>query len=193
MCVRVPPLALLSVSVQVEERTLLKAPRPYLRLEGQTLYCYRRSVVRFILNGAQVELPDADTPLLWVLRDQLSLKGTKYGCGAGLCGACTVQVDDEAVRSCQVRLTAVDGKRVKTIEGLSPDGNSLLQSAWQELQVPQCGYCQSGQLMAADALLKRIPRPTESEVGAALEGNLCRCGTYHRIRKAVLLAAERSG
>lgn len=187
------PRRWLSVSAQVEQSTLPKAPRPYLRLEGQTRYCYRRSVVRFILNGAQVELPDADTPLLWVLRDQLSLKGTKYGCGAGLCGACTVQVDDEAVRSCQVRLTAIDGKRVKTIEGLSPDGNHLLQSAWQELQVPQCGYCQSGQLMAADALLKRTPRPTENEVAAALEGNLCRCGTYHRIRKAVLLAAERSG
>lgn len=152
---------------------------------------YRQLVARFNLNGAWVELPDEpEIPLLWVLRDRLSLKGTKYGCGVGLCGACTVHVDDEAARSCQLRLPDVEGKRVTTIEGLSEDDSHPLQRAWQELQVPQCGYCQSGQLMAAAALLKHTPTPTEPEVVAAMDGILCRCGTYRRIRRAILVASR---
>jgi isoquinoline 1-oxidoreductase alpha subunit len=132
----------------------------------------------------------AEMPLLWVLRDTLSLKGTKFGCGVGACGACTVQVNGMAVRSCQTPVSTVGNRDVKTIEGLSPDGSHPLQKAWMDLDVPQCGYCQAGQLMTASALLAMISNPTDAEIDSAMTGNLCRCGTYVRIRKAIHLAAN---
>ncbi len=148
-------------------------------------------LIRLKVNG-ETRTADVqpDTPLLWVLRDALELKGTKYGCGASLCGACTVHVNGAPTRSCSVPATAVQGAEITTIEGLSPDGSHALQQAWEELDVPQCGYCQAGQLMAAAALLKANPRPTDADIDAALNGNLCRCATYLRIRKAVHRAAE---
>jgi isoquinoline 1-oxidoreductase alpha subunit len=130
-----------------------------------------------------------DTPLLWVLRDQLALVGTKYGCGAGQCGACTVQLDGNPVRSCLTPVSAVGKQAVKTIEGLDPNGAHPLQQAWQQLDVPQCGYCQAGQIMAAEALLRHKPQPSDEDITGALAGHLCRCGTYVRIRAAVHLAA----
>ncbi|MGQ3050146.1 MAG: (2Fe-2S)-binding protein [Roseateles sp.] len=141
------------------------------------------------VNG-QPRQPDveADTPLLWVLRDTLGLTGTKFGCGAGLCGACTVQLDGQAARSCTVPISAVGTARVATIEGLSPDRSHRLQQAWIAEQVPQCGYCQSGMLMAADALLKATSRPSDADIDAAMT-NLCRCGTYSRVRRAIKRAA----
>ncbi|MGO9930614.1 MAG: (2Fe-2S)-binding protein [Steroidobacteraceae bacterium] len=132
----------------------------------------------------------ADTPLLWVLREYLSLTGTKYGCGIALCGACTVHVDGAAARSCVLPLRAVEGKSITTIEGLAPDRSHPVQKAWLHIDVPQCGYCQSGQIMSAAALLKTNPQPTDGEIDAAMSGNICRCGTYPRIRKAIHLAAE---
>jgi len=131
-----------------------------------------------------------DTPLLWVLRDTLGLTGTKYSCGQGLCGACTVHVDGEPFRSCVTPIASVDGKSITTIEGLSPDGTHPLQVAWIEEQVPQCGYCQPGQIMTAAALLAKTPQPTDDDIDAAMAGNLCRCGTYQRIRWAIHRAAE---
>ena len=147
--------------------------------------------VSLIVNG-KTRTVDADpsTPLLWVLRDHLDLTGTKYGCGIGQCGACTVILEGDAVRSCQVRLARAAGKRVTTIEGLSSDRSHPVQRAWLEEQVPQCGYCQSGQIIAAAVLLSANPNPTDADVDDALSGNLCRCGTYHRIRRAVHRAAE---
>jgi aerobic-type carbon monoxide dehydrogenase small subunit (CoxS/CutS family) len=130
-----------------------------------------------------------DMPLLWVLRDVLDLKGTKFGCGMSLCGACTVHLDGEAVRSCQVPVSAVGDKNVTTIEGLSPDGSHPLQRVWHDLDVPQCGYCQAGQIMSAAALLKRNPNPTDADIDAAMAGNLCRCATYLRIREGIKKAA----
>lgn len=146
--------------------------------------------VTFTVNGKQttVDVPP-DMPLLWVLRDVLDLKGTKYGCGITECGACTVHVRGRAVRSCATPVSAVAGAEVMTIEGLSPDGTHALQRAWEELDVPQCGYCQAGQLMSAAALLARTPRPTDAQIDSAMEGNLCRCATYERIRAAIHLAA----
>ena len=132
----------------------------------------------------------AEMPLLWVLRDTLSLKGTKFGCGVGACGACTVHVNGMAVRSCQTQVSTVVNREVKTIEGLSPDGSHPLQKAWMDLDVPQCGYCQAGQLMTAAALLAIMPNPTDAQIDSAMTGNLCRCGTYVRIRKAIHLAAN---
>lgn len=131
----------------------------------------------------------ADTPLLWVLRDILNLTGTKYGCGAGLCRACTIHLDGEASFSCQIPISAVAGRRVTTIEGLSPNRSHPLQQAWIEEDVPQCGYCQPGQIMSAAALLSRTPSPTEEQIDAFMATNLCRCGTYNRIRSAILRAA----
>ena len=131
-----------------------------------------------------------ETPLLWVLRDTLELTGTKFGCGAGLCGACTVHLDGAAVRSCSTPVSAAVGKRITTIEGLSADRSHALQQAWMEEDVPQCGYCQSGQIMAAAALLAKNPHPTDADVDAAMSENLCRCGTYQRIRAAVHRAAK---
>src|SRR5579863_2453269 len=148
-------------------------------------------MVRFSVNGQQQSVDaDADTPLLWVLRDHLGLTGTKYGCGMALCGACTVDVDGAAVRSCLLPLKALEGKAVITIEGLSKDRGHAVQRAWIELDVPQCGYCQSGQIMSAAALLRDNPAPNDDDIDAALAGNICRCGTYGRIRKAIHRAAE---
>lgn len=134
----------------------------------------------------------ADTPLLWVLREELGLVGTKFGCGMGICGACTVLVDGRATRGCVTPVESVTGKAVTTIEGLSADGSHPLQKAWDELDVPQCGYCQPGQIMTAKALLERTPSPTDAEIDSAMSNNLCRCGTYLRIRKAIKRAAELS-
>jgi aerobic-type carbon monoxide dehydrogenase small subunit (CoxS/CutS family) len=143
------------------------------------------------VNNRTIEVDAAlDTPLLWVLRDHLAMTGTKYGCGMALCGACTVHVDGVATRSCVVPLRAVTGKSVTTIEGLSPDRSHAVQRAWIELDVPQCGYCQSGQIMSAVALLAEKPSPSDAEIDAAMAGNLCRCGTYPRIRKAIHRAAQ---
>jgi aerobic-type carbon monoxide dehydrogenase small subunit (CoxS/CutS family) len=148
------------------------------------------SATSLIVNGKRQTVTAApDTPLLWVLRDVLGLTGTKFGCGIAQCGACTVHLDGAAVRSCSVPLSAAAGKRVTTIEGLSPNRSHALQRAWLELDVPQCGYCQSGQLMSAAALLARTPAPSDADIDAAMSGNICRCGTYQRIRAAIHLAA----
>jgi isoquinoline 1-oxidoreductase subunit alpha len=148
-------------------------------------------MVTFTVNGKTQSIQaDADTPLLWVLRDHLALTGTKYGCGAGLCGACTVHLDGVAVRSCVLPLGALEGRAVTTIEGISKDRSHAVQRAWIELDVPQCGYCQSGQIMTAVALLSANPAPSDAQIATALSGNICRCGTYVRIRKAVRRAAE---
>ena len=149
-------------------------------------------MIEFELNGVTVTSEDdPNTPLLWVIRDSFKLKGSKFGCGAGLCGACTMQIDGKAVRTCILPVAAVAGQSVTTIEGLSQDGAlHTLQTAWVEHSVPQCGYCQSGQIMTAAALLDENPSPTEAEIDAALSGNICRCGCYPRIKKAVLAASS---
>ena len=136
-----------------------------------------------------MEVDDPAMPLLWVIRDFLRLTGTKYGCGMGLCGACTVHLDGIAIRSCSVPVSAAAGKALTTIEGLSPDGQHPLQRAWEEGDVPQCGYCQAGQLMQAAALLREKPKPTDAEIVDAMSGNLCRCGTYQRIHRAIRKAS----
>lgn len=144
------------------------------------------------VNGRTREVDVAsDTPLLWVLRDHLDLVGTKYGCGIAQCGACTVHVGGSAVRSCSFPISAVGDQRIRTIEGLSDDGNHPVQRAWLEHDVPQCGYCQAGQIMSAAALLENNPSPTDAEIESAMAGNICRCGTYLRIRAAVRTAAGR--
>jgi isoquinoline 1-oxidoreductase alpha subunit len=147
--------------------------------------------VSFRINGKQttVDAP-ADMPLLWVLRDVLDMKGTKFGCGIGQCGACTVQVNGTPTRSCRREVSTVAGAEVTTIEGLSADGTHPLQVAWQQLDVPQCGYCQAGQLMSAAALLTRNQNPTDADIDAAMSGNICRCATYLRIRAAIHEAAK---
>jgi isoquinoline 1-oxidoreductase alpha subunit len=136
---------------------------------------------------------ELDTPLLWVLRDHLGMTGTKFGCGMALCGACTVHIDGVATRSCVLPLGAVQGKSVTTIEGLSSNRSHAVQRAWLEIDVPQCGYCQSGQIMSAAALLSTTPKPSDADIDAAMSGNICRCGTYPRIRKAIHRAAELLG
>jgi len=142
------------------------------------------------LNGRNTSVDvDADMPLLWVLRDILGLTGTKYGCGMALCGACTVHLEGQAVRSCVMPVSAAAGKRITTIEGLSADNSHPVQRAWIELDVPQCGYCQSGQIMSAVALLAQTAQPTDAEIDTAMAGNICRCGTYQRIRAAIHRAA----
>lgn len=147
--------------------------------------------VTFTVNGKSATVDVApDMPLLWVLRDVLDLKGTKYGCGISQCGACTVHVKGVATRSCVLPVSAVRGAEVTTIEGLSPDGTHPLQRAWEELDIPQCGYCQAGQLMSAAALLAHTPKPTDAQIDAAMDGNLCRCATYLRIRQGIHRAAE---
>ena len=148
------------------------------------------ATISFEINGkpATVDVAGA-TPLLWVIRDNLNLTGTKYGCGMALCGACTVHIDGKPVRSCVTNVSDAAGKRVTTIEGLSPDGSHALQQAWIAEQVPQCGYCQSGQIMAAAALLASNHKPTDADIDQAMSGNICRCGTYLRIRRAIRRAA----
>jgi isoquinoline 1-oxidoreductase alpha subunit len=148
--------------------------------------------VDFTVNGRAVTVDVADdTPLLWALRDTLGLRGTKFGCGIAQCGACTVDLRGNAVRSCQTPVSAVAGAEVTTIEGLSPDGSHPLQQAWREIDVPQCGYCQAGQIMSAAALLASTPAPTDAQIDRAMAGNICRCGTYTRIRAAIHQAAAR--
>ena len=145
---------------------------------------------KFQLNGKAVSAQaDADTPLLWVIRDELGLTGTKFGCGMSLCGACTVHLNGEPVRSCQTPLSAVAGKKVATVESLSRDNSHPLQKAWIAHDVPQCGYCQSGQLMSAAALLSKNKNPSDADIDNAMSGNLCRCGTYSRVRAAIKTAA----
>jgi isoquinoline 1-oxidoreductase subunit alpha len=150
--------------------------------------------IQFTLNGkAQTLDVNPRMPLLWVLRDTLSMTGTKFGCGMALCGACTVHIDGEATRSCVTPIASVAGKKVTTIEGISPDRSHPVQQAWMEIDVPQCGYCQSGQIMTAVALLSKKAEPTDADIDAAMRGNICRCGTYQRIREAVHRAAQLHG
>ncbi|HEX8715515.1 MAG TPA: (2Fe-2S)-binding protein [Gemmatimonadaceae bacterium] len=146
------------------------------------------------VNGSTHTIDVApDTPLLWAIRDNIGLTGTKFGCGMALCGACTVHLDGQPTRSCVTPVSAVGTKKVTTIEGLSPEGNHPVQQAWIAEDVPQCGYCQSGQIMSAAALLARTPHPTDADIDAAMSGNICRCGTYQRIRAAIHRAAEQAG
>jgi aerobic-type carbon monoxide dehydrogenase small subunit (CoxS/CutS family) len=148
-------------------------------------------IIEFTLNGQVVRLEiEPDTPLLWVLRDELAMNGTKFGCGKGLCGACTVHLDGRPMRSCALPIRAAAGRAVTTIEGLSEAGDHPLQRAWMAENVPQCGYCQSGQIMAAAALLAKTPSPSDEDINAAMAGNICRCGTYGRIRRAIKRAAQ---
>ena len=152
-------------------------------------------MISFKINGktANVDV-DPNTPLLWVIRDHLRLTGTKYGCGISQCGACTVHLDGAAIRSCSTPVSAASGKQITTIEGLAETAlGKAVQAAWQEVDVPQCGYCQSGQIMAATALLGESPHPSDAQITAAMDGNLCRCGTYNRIRAAIRMAAEQLG
>lgn len=149
--------------------------------------------MKFKINGTEKEINlDADTPLLWVIRDELGLKGTKFGCGAGLCGACTVQLNGTAIRSCITPVSSIEGQEILTIESLAKDEQTLhpLQENWIKFNVPQCGYCQSGQLMAASALLKQNPDPSDADIDNAMSGNICRCGTYPRIKLAIKQTAD---
>jgi len=149
------------------------------------------TTVAFTLNGKPTSVDaDGNTPLLWVIREHLKLTGTKFGCGAGLCGACTVHLDGKAVRSCQTYVSEVANKKITTIEGLSPNSSHPLQKAWIAEQVPQCGYCQSGQIMQAADLLAKTPKPTRSQIVEHMNGNICRCGTYQRIVRAIERAAR---
>ncbi len=152
-------------------------------------------MITFKINGKTTQVDvDPNTPLLWVIRDHLQLTGTKYGCGMAQCGACTVHLDGRAIRSCVTPVSTASGKQVTTIEGLAETTlGKTVQSAWQEVDVPQCGYCQSGQIMSATALLMENPHPSEAQITTAMEGNLCRCGTYNRIRSAIVKASEQLG
>ena len=145
-----------------------------------------------INNQKQMVDVDPNTPVLWVLRDHLNLVGTKYGCGIAQCGACTILIDGKATRSCVLPVSSVEGKEITTIEGLSQNGDHPVQKAWLEHDVPQCGYCQAGQIMTAVSFLKENPDPTDEEIETAMHGNICRCGAYHRIREAVQLASNKS-
>lgn len=151
------------------------------------------AIFKLNINGKTREVDaDPSTPVLWVLRDHLGLMGTKYGCGVAVCGSCTIHLGDEAVRSCQLSVSEVAGQAITTIEGLSENGDHPLQKAWLEHDVSQCGYCQPGQIMTAAALLKKNPRPTDEEIQTGMEGNICRCGTYMRIKAAIRTAADLS-
>lgn len=144
-----------------------------------------------IINGKKQQVDvDPTTPILWVLRDHLNLTGTKYGCGIAQCGACTIHLEGNAVRACQIPVSTVEGKSITTIEGLSEAGDHPVQQAWLEVDVPQCGYCQAGQIMSATALLERNPSPTDQEIESAMAGNICRCGTYVRIKQAIKKASN---
>ena len=148
-------------------------------------------MIALTVNGKRYDLDvSPDMPLLWVIREAVGLTGTKFGCGLGQCGACTVHLDGVAVRSCSIPVSQAAGKKVTTIEGLSPDSTHPLQVAWVAEQVPQCGYCQSGQIMSAAALLSKTPKPTDEDIDKAMQGNICRCGTYQRIRRAIHRAAR---
>ncbi len=150
--------------------------------------------MQLIVSGRRRQYDgDPNQPLLWYLRDELALTGTKYGCGVAACGACTVHVDGAPTQACVTPMAALAGRRITTIEGLDPEGDHPVQQAWRAHDVPQCGYCQSGQIMAAAALLRRTPRPTDADIDAAMRGNLCRCGTYQRIRAAIKAAAAAHG
>ena len=150
-------------------------------------------MISLTVNGARRSFDgDPTMPLLWFLRDELALTGTKYGCGVSSCGACTVHVDGQPIRACQRRMSTLEGRNITTIEGLHPTGAHPAQVAWRELDVPQCGFCQSGQIMQAASLLRTTPKPTDSDIDAALTGHICRCGTYPRIRAAIKAAAEKS-
>ena len=145
------------------------------------------------INNQNYEVDvDSDTPLLWVLRDHLGLVGTKFSCGVAQCGACTVHMNDDAVRACTLPVSAIGSQKITTIEGLSAKGDHPVQLAWDEVDVAQCGYCQAGQIMSASALLKKNPTPTDQEIEDAMNGNICRCGTYHRIKEAVALASSKT-
>jgi isoquinoline 1-oxidoreductase alpha subunit len=169
---------------------MIEANRSYcLPATAQAVRC--DMALKLTVNNAEKSVDVApDTPLLWVLRDVLNYTGTKYGCGMGLCGACTVLLEGKAVRSCMTRVGGVEGRAITTIEGLSPDGLHPVQVAWEAIDVPQCGYCQAGQIMSAAALLAHTPNPTDAEIDTAMSGNLCRCGTYPRIRQAIHEAAQ---
>ncbi|UEM03315.1 (2Fe-2S)-binding protein [Skermanella rosea] len=148
-------------------------------------------MIKLRINGQEKQYDgDGEMPLLWYLRDELGLTGTKFGCGIAACGACTVHLEGEAVRSCQTPISAAEGMSVTTIEGLDPEGNHPLQKAWRAQAVPQCGYCQTGQIMQAAALLKQTPNPTDEDIDSVMWGNICRCGTYNRIRSAIRAAAK---
>ena len=169
----------------------LRAIMPSKRSANSSFVTEGAYMTSFHVNGKPVQVDDdPSTPLLWVLRDSLGMTGTKFGCGMALCGACTVHLDGQAIRSCVSPLSRVEGKRVTTIEGLSSNLTHPLQRAWIELDVPQCGYCQSGQIMSAAVLLAENPKPTDKDIDEAMGGNICRCGTYSRIRKAIHRAAE---
>jgi isoquinoline 1-oxidoreductase alpha subunit len=160
------------------------------RVNGAILIS-RTLMIQLTVNGKARRFEgDPDMPLLWFLRDELELTGTKFGCGMGLCGACTVHVNGEAARSCLTPMSAAAGKTITTIEGLSANGTHPLQKAWEAANVPQCGYCQSGQIMQAAAMLKTKPHPTDQDIDSAMSGNICRCGTYQRIRQAIHMAAK---
>jgi aerobic-type carbon monoxide dehydrogenase small subunit (CoxS/CutS family) len=147
--------------------------------------------ISFVLNGKNTSVEvEGDKPLLWVLREDLGLTGAKFGCGMAICGCCTVHLDGDAIRSCVTPMSRVEGKRVTTVEGLSDDLSHPVQRAWMEIQVPQCGYCQPGQMMSAACLLAQNPKPTDADIADAMSANLCRCGTYQRVRKAIHRAAE---
>jgi isoquinoline 1-oxidoreductase alpha subunit len=149
------------------------------------------AAITFVLNGASRTVEaESNMPLLWVLRDILNLTGTKYGCGMALCGACTVHIDGEPTRSCLTEIGFIAGRNITTVEGLSADGSHPVQQAWRDIDVPQCGYCQSGQLMSAAALLRNNPAPSDADIDAAMRNNICRCGTYQMIRAAIHKAAE---
>lgn len=153
------------------------------------------STVTLKINGKSHQLDNVsgDMPLLWAIRDLVGLTGTKYGCGIAQCGACTLHLDGKAIRSCSLPVSAAEGKEITTIEGLSENGDHPVQQAWMETDVPQCGYCQSGQIMSATALLNENPNPSVDDINVAMAGNICRCGTYNRIREAIQLAAKKGG
>lgn len=181
----------------VSERVLFilrKKPIFVLHLSKHNEYLLRMATITLHVNGRKQSIEaDPDTPLLWALRDNLNLVGAKYGCGIAQCGACTVHLNGAPVRSCMTPVSAVGDGKIVTIEGLSKDGEHPVQQAWEEVDVAQCGYCQTGQIMSAIALLRSNPKPTDEDIDTYMAGNICRCGTYIRIRKAIHLAAQKGG